>query len=130
MKAILFLMIPAALLLSLAGCADSKPSKEDQSEPEKKVEKAPAPPSKEAKIKANIAKLPTDEQPIAEAQKFCAVEEENRLGSMGMPIKVMIDGQPVFLCCKGCQKAALKDPEKTLAKVKELKEKTKGSAAQ
>jgi hypothetical protein len=27
----------------------------------------------------------------------------------------------VFLCCKGCEKKALADPDRTLAKVKELK---------
>ena len=29
----------------------------------------------------------------------------------------------VFVCCKGCQKKALADPDKTLAKVEELKAK-------
>jgi hypothetical protein len=28
----------------------------------------------------------------------------------------------VFLCCKSCEKRALKDPEKTLATVKKLKD--------
>jgi hypothetical protein len=31
-------------------------------------------------------------------------------------------GQPVFLCCAGCEAAAKTDPAKTLATVKELKE--------
>jgi hypothetical protein len=37
----------------------------------------------------------------------------------------MVKDQPVFLCCKGCQKKALADPDKTLAKVKELRDKVK-----
>jgi hypothetical protein len=73
-------------------------------------------------VKANLAQLALEDRQLAEAQKFCVVESENRLGSMGTPVKVMVEGQPVFVCCKSCQKKALADPQKTLAKVKELKE--------
>lgn len=75
----------------------------------------------EAKFAAEIAKLPDDERAIATAQKFCAVENDSRLGSMGMPHKIMVEGKPVFLCCAGCEEEALKDPQKTLAKVEGLK---------
>jgi hypothetical protein len=80
----------------------------------------------EAEIKANLAKLPEKDRKLAEEQKFCPITEE-RLGDpeMGAPIKIMVKDQPVFLCCKGCEKKALKDPDKTLAKVKELKDKVK-----
>jgi hypothetical protein len=80
----------------------------------------------EAEIKANLAKLPEKDRKIAEEQKLCPVTDE-RLGDpeMGVPIKIMVKDQPVFLCCKGCQKKALADPDKTLAKVKELKDKAK-----
>jgi hypothetical protein len=44
---------------------------------------------------------------------------------MGVPVKIMIQDQPVFLCCKGCVDQALKSPEKTLARVKELQAKAK-----
>jgi hypothetical protein len=81
-------------------------------------------PDEEASIQANLAKLPAEEQKLAEAQRFCAVEDDRRLGSMGAPYKVLVKDQPVFLCCKGCSKTALADPDKTLAKVRELKEKT------
>jgi Cu/Ag efflux protein CusF len=40
---------------------------------------------------------------------------------MGPPVKVQIDGQPVFLCCAGCEEKALANPKQTLAKVAELK---------
>jgi hypothetical protein len=42
---------------------------------------------------------------------------------MGVPVKLTIKGEPVFVCCKSCQKNALKDPDKALAKAKELREK-------
>jgi hypothetical protein len=77
--------------------------------------------SDEAEVQANLAALSADDRQLAEQQKFCAVESENRLGAMGTPFKVMIQGQPVFLCCKGCQKSATADPEKTLAAVQALK---------
>lgn len=72
------------------------------------------------KVAAAQAKLSPQDRKLAEAQRFCAVEEENLLGSMGKPVKLVIQGQPVFLCCAGCQDAAKADPKKTLAKVKEL----------
>lgn len=77
----------------------------------------------EAKVKANLAKLSPDDRKLAEEQKWCAVENDSRLGAMGTPIKIMINDQPVFVCCKACIKSAKKDPEKTLEKVKELKAK-------
>jgi hypothetical protein len=77
-----------------------------------------------AKIKAALAKLSDEERKLAEAQKFCPILTSNQLGSMGPPVKVMIDGQPVFLCCSGCKQKALDHPKETLAKVAELKNKT------
>ena len=77
----------------------------------------------EAKIKENLAKLSDADRKLAEAQRFCAIENDDRLGSMGAPVKILIKDQPVFLCCKGCTKQAVADPDKTLAKVKELKAK-------
>jgi hypothetical protein len=80
---------------------------------------------KQAKVKANLAKLSQEDRQLAEEQKWCAIEDDHLLGSMGKPYKVMVKGQPVFLCCKGCEKEAKAEPDKTLAKVKELKEKAK-----
>jgi hypothetical protein len=77
-------------------------------------------------IKATRAKLSPEDRKLVEAQEWCAVNTDDRLGgSMGSPIKLMIKGEPVFICCKGCKKEAEANPDKTLAKVKELKEKKK-----
>lgn len=95
-----------AMFLFAAGCANNNGT---------------PPPDKDAKIKAALDKLDPADRKLAEEQKYCALETENRLGSMGTPIKVMIQGQPVFLCCKGCEKTAQKEPEKTLATVEKLK---------
>jgi hypothetical protein len=75
----------------------------------------------EEKIKANLAKLSDEDRKVAEEQKFCAIEPENRLGSMGVPQKMVVDKEPVFLCCKSCMKDAQEHPEKAAAKAKELR---------
>lgn len=84
----------------------------------------------EAKFSAAIAKLPEEDRAVATAQKFCVVEDKSRLGSMGMPHKIMVEGQPVFLCCAGCEEEALKDPQATLAKVEKLKQAAQQEPAQ
>ena len=45
------------------------------------------------------------------------------LGSMGVPLKLSIKDQTIWVCCNGCEKKALSNPEQTLAKVAELKAK-------
>lgn len=80
--------------------------------------------NKKDEQKANIAKLNDEDRPLAEAQGYCAVTSEP-LGSMGPPLKLVVNEQPVFVCCKSCEKKARSNPDKTLAKVEELKGKVK-----
>ena len=80
---------------------------------------------KEATIRANLAKLPEKDRKLAEAQKWCAVDTDDRLGANGVPVKILIQDQPVFLCCKSCVNQAKKNPDRTLARVKELQAKAK-----
>lgn len=49
-------------------------------------------------------------------QKTCPVSGE-ALGSMGPPVPVTVQGQTIYVCCKGCVKAVQDDPEKYIAKV-------------
>ena len=74
-----------------------------------------------AEIEASLARLSEEDRHLAEAQGFCPITVKNRLGVMGPPIKIMIKDQPVFLCCKGCQKRAIANPDRTLAIVAQLK---------
>lgn len=46
-----------------------------------------------------------------ELQKVCPVMDEP-LGSMGQPVKLMVGGKPMFLCCKGCIKKVKAEPAK------------------
>src|SRR5258708_27436846 len=111
-------MMPiAALILSflVLGMLSSVPAAD---------EKAAAKKDPDAKIKAAMAKLSEADRKLAEAQGYCPAETENRLGSMGTPIKLEVGGKPVFLCCAGCRDHALADPKATLAEVEKLKKVT------
>lgn len=80
------------------------------------------PEDSDAKVNQALARLSAADRKIAEAQEFCPVLPDSRLGGMGVPVKVMIENQPVFLCCDGCVKTARANPKDTLAKVQKLKE--------
>jgi hypothetical protein len=84
------------------------------------LKKAKAAPPGDQEVRAGLAKLSAEDRRLAEAQKYCAIQE-SRLGTMGTPAKVVLNGRPVFLCCKGCARKALADPDRTLAKVEQLK---------
>jgi hypothetical protein len=101
--------LPLAFCVALlAGCNDPKSST----------------PSGKAsdEIKSNLAKLTAEDRALAEKQKDCP-KTNAPLGSMGVPIKVMVKDQPVFICCKMCESSVQKDPDATLKKVEELKAK-------
>lgn len=82
----------------------------------------------ENEIKEARAMLSPEDRKLVDAQEWCPVMTDNRLGVMGVPFRLMVKDHPVFLCCKGCQRKALADPEKTLAKVEEFKKKAKAGA--
>jgi len=79
-------------------------------------------------VRDNLAKLSPEDRKLAEEQQFCAVQSDKRLGSMGVPVKITVKGQPVFLCCDGCIAKAESHPDQTLTKVQELKGKNKPPA--
>jgi Cu(I)/Ag(I) efflux system membrane fusion protein len=81
--------------------------------------------SGDSKVQANLAKLSAEDRRLAEEQKYCPIDGDSLLGKMGQPIAIEINGQKVFLCCEGCKDEALANKEKTLAKVKELKNRTR-----
>ena len=74
--------------------------------------------------KASFAKLDDEDRILAQAQGYCVVTAE-ALGSMGTPIKLIVNEQPVFVCCKGCERKARSNPDQTLVKVAKLKAKVK-----
>lgn len=98
-----FLLL-AGLLALISGCMSNSTSSTPKATVPTKVAEAVDP-----DVRDNLAKLPPEDKKLAEAQRVCAVTEEP-LGSMGVPIKLTLDGQPVFLCCGGCKKKAESDP--------------------
>ena len=108
-------------LVALAGCQPATP-------PATTV--APAKNSSaDEKHASNLAKLFPEDRVLAEAQGYCAVMPRQPLGSMGVPLKVMVKDEPVFVCCKGCEKKAVREADATLAQVAELKAKSAAEKA-
>lgn len=108
---------PAANSIYFAGSSGAKGGQASVSQV-----KPSTPEDDEAKVKAAFAKLSSDDdRRLAAAQHSCPVIKDSRLGLMGPPIKIMVEGQPVFLCCESCRKGALADPRKTLDEVEKLK---------
>jgi hypothetical protein len=53
---------------------------------------------------------------LAAKQKICPVTGEP-LDSMGGPVRVVVEGRVVFLCCKACEGPLRKEPAKYLSKL-------------
>jgi uncharacterized protein (TIGR03000 family) len=79
--------------------------------------------SRPADVADALAQLSPEDRKAAQAQRYCAVQSENRLGAMGKPVKVKLKGREVFLCCQACVKQARRAPNQTLAKARELRAK-------
>ncbi|MCA9183441.1 MAG: efflux RND transporter periplasmic adaptor subunit [Planctomycetales bacterium] len=70
---------------------------------------------------AEIAKLPVDDQVLAKLQVLCPVTEQP-LGSMGKPLKVVVDDDAVMVCCKACIGAVKKNADRILTTVHRWRE--------
>ncbi len=68
----------------------------------------------------NIEQLPEADRQLAIAQRTCPVTGA-ALGSMGVPIKITLRSQTVFLCCQGCVGKAKRSPEEMLKRLAEVK---------
>jgi hypothetical protein len=67
------------------------------------------------KPQVTLAALEQSDQAGIARQKVCPVTGA-ALGSMGGPVKVLVGGQPVYLCCKGCVGKVQSAPESYLPK--------------
>jgi hypothetical protein len=64
----------------------------------------------------SLADLSAEDQARARRQKLCPVTDKP-LGSMGTPVRAVVKGRVIFLCCDGCEGKLFGDPLKYLAKV-------------
>jgi hypothetical protein len=83
---------------------------------ERRAVPASSPPSEPDAAAKALMKLAPADRALAAHQKTCPVTSEP-LGSMGTPIRIMVGGKVVFLCCKGCERELKQDPGKYLAKL-------------
>jgi hypothetical protein len=101
----------------------------EKSAPPKNELRAPEPhvassSKEEQEIASELAKLSPADRLLAQKQRYCVISEESRLGSMGKPIKLMLGGETVFLCCEGCEEAAKAKAQDSAAKAKALRAKS------
>jgi hypothetical protein len=68
-----------------------------------------------------VAAAKATDKELIEKQKTCPVTDQP-LGSMGKPVKVVVKGRTVFLCCAGCKKKLLANPDTYLKKLDEKKD--------
>jgi hypothetical protein len=60
-----------------------------------------------------IDSLPMADREKARQQGVCPVTRKP-LGSMGIPVRLEINGREVFLCCSGCEDKLRLDPSRYL----------------
>jgi hypothetical protein len=120
---VLWVVLCGVFAIGLAACGqnaarqDASPQKPAKEVMPAKENGSPA----ASKAPAGSASTLTDEdRKLIEKQKICPVSGE-ALGGMGDPVKVVVKGRTVFLCCDGCKEALLADPDKYLAKLDQKK---------
>jgi YHS domain-containing protein len=117
-------LVAVGVVLAAGGCGASgttgaSPSSEtkNRTQPESGQTNSEAAPAAEAPPPEGLKELSAEDRAAAEKQRVCPVSGE-LLGSMGKPVKIVVQGRTVFLCCSGCEAAFRKDPEKYFEKMK------------
>lgn len=77
----------------------------------------------EARVQSNLAKLMPDDRKVAQLQKVCVVQADCRLGSKGVPVKVMVNNRRVFVASADGIRAVKDKPDEMLARALELRKK-------
>src|SRR5205823_1310724 len=90
MRAVPWYCVLVVWSLLTAGCQNAATDKPKASAPAQPPSSDPVAgqPDEEDSIRANLAKLSPEDQKLAEGQRFCAVMNANRLGSMGAPVRI------------------------------------------
>ena len=110
--------VTVSVIFGLGGCqGNAPPSPSANATPQPEMEHTAV---DETEVEKAIGGLAESDQVSARAQKFCAVNKNERLGSMGVPVKIDVQGTPAFLCCAGCKRYATLHPDKVLTNLQEL----------
>lgn len=75
----------------------------------------------------NLEKLPLAERDLARSQQLCPITNMP-LGSMGVPLKIVVADETVFVCCKACAKRAQREAQQTVEKVRKWRAAYNGPA--
>ncbi len=70
----------------------------------------------DAGVEEVFKQLSPEDRKVAEGQVYCPILK-TRLGTMGVPVKVVLKGRSVFLCCPLCVNKAKANERRTLDKV-------------
>lgn len=73
--------------------------------------------AKGEQVREGVFKSTLGDAAAIAAQKTCPVMDEP-LGGMGVPGKVNVNGKAVYICCPGCAKKLVAEPDKYLAALK------------
>jgi Cu(I)/Ag(I) efflux system membrane fusion protein len=106
---------PAAGSIYIGGSGGSGGS------PPSKTVRPSTPEDQDLKLDVALGKLNPADRELVQSQEFCPILTETRLGSMGVPVKMMVEGEAVFICCPSCKKNVLKNPAEALNKIHDLK---------
>ncbi|TWU15139.1 hypothetical protein [Allorhodopirellula heiligendammensis] len=67
-------------------------------------------------VRAGVFRITAADEPFVAAQKQCPVMNEP-LDAMGGPYKVHAGGKAIYICCPGCAKKIIAEPQKWLAEL-------------
>jgi hypothetical protein len=117
---------PLVAAVFLIGCADQKKTS---------TQRSPAPtdstPASATEDHSKGPELSDEDKALVAAQRLCPVTDEDLMADaeMGGPVKLVVKGETVFICCKGCEKKLRADEDAMLIKVAELKKAAKADDA-
>jgi hypothetical protein len=71
----------------------------------------------------NLSLLGPEDRRLVESQRICAADDCHvRLGAEGPPVKIVLQGTPLFVCCHECELRARAHPKEALAKLQMLEQ--------
>jgi hypothetical protein len=107
------LVLSLALSVGVAGCGSEKQVEPVTHESHSHDEHAA---HEITEVNEAFADLSPADREAVTAQKMCPVSDQE-LGSMGTPIKVVVEEHEVFVCCQGCVDELKKNFDEYAAKL-------------